>query len=107
MHATAVCHRKLVPNPAPMAADDVCLWRIPLQPSCCRGSANRQSRRCAQGAPIGLGTEQNPPAFAAVATLKAARTRSRAASQPLYNPEVELEADHEGADEMRTIGLSQ
>ena len=35
------------------------------------------------------------------------RARSRAAGLPIYDPEVELAADHEGTDELRTIGLSQ
>lgn len=56
---------------------------------------------------IQLAWQQHPSALAAAATLEAVRARSRAAGQPMYNPEVELEADHEGADELRTIGLSQ
>jgi outer membrane protein, heavy metal efflux system len=61
-----------------------------------------EARRALQSA-----WQQHPTALAAAATLQAVRARSRAAGQPLYNPEVELAVDHEGTDELRTIGLSQ
>ncbi len=61
-----------------------------------------EARRALQSA-----WQQHPAALAAAASLEAVRARSRAAGQPVYNPELELEADHEGGDELRTIGLSQ
>lgn len=51
--------------------------------------------------------EQHPAAREAEAKLQAARARARAAGRPLYNPELELAADDEGEDRLRTVGVSQ
>ena len=47
---------------------------------------------------------QHPSARATAATVTAARARADAAARPLYNPELELTSEHEGADRTRTIG---
>ncbi len=49
----------------------------------------------------------HPAAHAAEAKLRAVRARSLAAGRPIYNPELELAVDHEGPDELRTLGVSQ
>ena len=48
---------------------------------------------------------RHPEATATEATLEAARTRAAAASQPLYNPELEVAVDEEGPDRTATGGL--
>ncbi|MEJ7746094.1 MAG: TolC family protein [Luteimonas sp.] len=50
---------------------------------------------------------QHPAALSAERKLAAARARAIAAGGPIYNPEVELAADDEGPDRIRTVGLSQ
>jgi cobalt-zinc-cadmium efflux system outer membrane protein len=54
---------------------------------------------------------QHPRLKASQAELDAAKARSRAAAQPLYNPEIELDAEQVGFNRNRanatTIGLSQ
>jgi cobalt-zinc-cadmium efflux system outer membrane protein len=48
---------------------------------------------------------RHPAAAATQATLEAATARAEAASQPLYNPELELEAEDEGPDRSSTAGI--
>ena len=50
--------------------------------------------------------QQHPNYRITEAQLDAARARLNAAGQPLYNPELELDADNEGPDRTATIGLS-
>ena len=50
--------------------------------------------------------EQHPSYRATEAQLAAARARLDAAGQPLYNPEIELAADDEGADRYATAGVN-
>lgn len=55
---------------------------------------------------IGETLEQNPGVQAARAAMQAAEARMRAASRPLYNPELELGAD-QAETRTGTVGLSQ
>ncbi len=55
---------------------------------------------------IGETLEQNPGVQAARAAVQAAEARMRAASRPLYNPELELGAD-QAETRTGTVGLSQ
>jgi cobalt-zinc-cadmium efflux system outer membrane protein len=48
---------------------------------------------------------RHPAAAATQATLDAAVARAEAASQPLYNPELEFNADDEGPDRSATAGI--
>jgi cobalt-zinc-cadmium efflux system outer membrane protein len=48
---------------------------------------------------------RHPLSTATDATLEAAQARSDAATQPLYNPEVEVNADDEGPDRTVTAGI--
>jgi cobalt-zinc-cadmium efflux system outer membrane protein len=48
---------------------------------------------------------RHPEAVATQATLDAATAQAEAASQPLYNPELELNADDEGPDRSATAGV--
>ena len=48
---------------------------------------------------------RHPLSAATDATLDAAQARSEAAAQPLYNPEVEVNADDEGPDRTVTAGI--
>jgi len=50
--------------------------------------------------------QQHPSYRVTEAQLDAARARLRAAGQPLYNPELEIDADNEGPDRTATVGLS-
>lgn len=50
--------------------------------------------------------QNHPTARATEATLAAARARADAASQPIYNPEVDLDAEKEGDARTTTAGLS-
>lgn len=50
--------------------------------------------------------QKHPTATLTEATLAAARARADAADQPLYNPEIELDADREGVDRITTAKLS-
>lgn len=50
---------------------------------------------------------RHPSAFSAERKLAAARARATAAGRPIYNPALEVAADNEGEDHMRTVGLSQ
>jgi cobalt-zinc-cadmium efflux system outer membrane protein len=48
---------------------------------------------------------RHPQAAAVQATLEAAAARAEASSQPLYNPELEFNADDEGPDRTATAGI--
>lgn len=48
---------------------------------------------------------RHPEAIATQATLDAANARAEAAFQPLYNPELQLDADDEGTDRKVTAGV--
>ena len=50
--------------------------------------------------------QNHPTSQATEATLAAARARAEAAGQPLYNPEVDLDAEKEGDARTTTAGLS-
>ena len=50
--------------------------------------------------------ESHPESAQTQAILAAAQARLEAARQPLYNPEVDLDADREGVDRTTTAGLS-
>ena len=55
---------------------------------------------------LNLAWRAHPGSKATDATLTAARARADAASRPLYNPELELSTEEEGAERTTTVGLS-
>ena len=55
---------------------------------------------------VGAVLDTNPRARAAQSALDAAQARERAADQPLYNPELEVEYE-DASDVTKTLGLSQ
>jgi cobalt-zinc-cadmium efflux system outer membrane protein len=71
---------------------------VPLTPTGLAPAPLRQAVRAAW--------EAHPESAQTEAILAAAQARLEAARQPLYNPEVDLDAEREGVDRTTTAGLS-
>ena len=90
---------------APWGAVCLCLFAVALASPVAAETARVTSAPPALRIALHQLWESNPQVESASAALEAARARSRAAGQPVYNPSLALEGENADVDR-RTVGLS-
>ena len=90
---------------APWGAVCLCLFSLAVAAPVAAEAPRATSPSSALRAAVYRLWESNPQVESAVAAVEAARARSRAASQPVYNPSLALEGENADVDR-RTVGVS-